>query len=187
MIINLIKPCMGKLILNHLVGNNRQEFRNGLFDSYFFKLTSEVEIGKDCLELCFWVVAFNTILTHVTYYKNTIRFKTRALSKVCCIWRFHLNLGFVCSSLTVTTQKANACTPWTHCVFLNIEFLNLKIIYKNLRHFDIFPSFNTVIWKMFPSMITQYVNYFYQRCIITSEYQAPIASKSLNRERILYP
>ena len=25
------------------------------------------------------------------------------------------DLGFVCSSLTVTTQKANACSPWTPC------------------------------------------------------------------------
>ena len=34
---------MGKLILNHLVGNNCPEFRNGLLDSDFFKLT----LGSD--------------------------------------------------------------------------------------------------------------------------------------------
>ena len=26
-----------------------------------------------------------------------------------------MNLGFVCSSLTFTTQTANACSPWTPC------------------------------------------------------------------------
>ena len=36
---NLIKPHLGKLILNYLIGSNCQEFRNGLLDSYFFKLT----------------------------------------------------------------------------------------------------------------------------------------------------
>ena len=29
--------------------------------------------------------------------------------------RFLLNLGFVCSSLMVTTEKTNACGPWTFC------------------------------------------------------------------------
>ena len=47
MIINLIKPRMRKLILNHLIGNNCPEFRNGLLNSYFFKLN----LGNDCLEL----------------------------------------------------------------------------------------------------------------------------------------
>ena len=50
MIINLIEPRIGKVILNHLTGNNCLEFCNGLtLNSYFFKLT----LGSDCLELCF--------------------------------------------------------------------------------------------------------------------------------------
>ena len=48
MIINLIEP-LKKLILNHLIGNNCPEFRNGLLVNYFFKLT----LRSDCLELCF--------------------------------------------------------------------------------------------------------------------------------------
>ena len=28
---------------------------------------------------------------------------------------FLINLGLICSSLTVTTQKANACSPWIPC------------------------------------------------------------------------
>ena len=55
-----------KSIPNHLIGNNCPEFHNGLLDSYFFKLA----LGSDCLELCFWTVAFETILTQ-EYYKNT--------------------------------------------------------------------------------------------------------------------
>ena len=47
MITNLITPCMGKLILNHLIENNCLEFRNGFLGSYFFKLT----LGSYCLEL----------------------------------------------------------------------------------------------------------------------------------------
>ena len=58
MITNLIKPWMGKLILNHLIGNNFPEFHIRLLGSYLFKLT----LGSDCLELCFWTVAFKTIL-----------------------------------------------------------------------------------------------------------------------------
>ena len=48
-ITNVIELRMGKLILNHLIGNNYPEFRSGLLDSYFFKLT----LGSDYLELCF--------------------------------------------------------------------------------------------------------------------------------------
>ena len=42
MITKLIELCIGKLILNHLVGNDCREFGNGLLDSHFFKLTLQV-------------------------------------------------------------------------------------------------------------------------------------------------
>ena len=66
MITNLIKPGMGKLILNHFNRNSFPEFRNGFLDSYFFKLT----LGSDGFELRFWAIAFKTILTQ-QYYKNS--------------------------------------------------------------------------------------------------------------------
>ena len=44
-IINLNEPFMVKLTLNRWIGNSCPEFRNGLLDSYFFKLT----LGSDCL------------------------------------------------------------------------------------------------------------------------------------------
>ena len=47
MVTNLIESCMGKMILNHLIGNNCPEFLNGLLGSYFYKLTLE----KGCLQL----------------------------------------------------------------------------------------------------------------------------------------
>ena len=59
MIANLIELCMGKLQLNHLIGNSCPAFLDGLPDSYFFMLT----LRSNCLELCFWAVAFKAILT----------------------------------------------------------------------------------------------------------------------------
>ena len=35
MITNLIEPCMGKLIINHLIGNNCPLVRNGLLKLFF--------------------------------------------------------------------------------------------------------------------------------------------------------
>ena len=58
MMTNLIEPRTVKLILSHLIGNNCPEFHNGLLYSYFFKLT----LGSDCFQLCFWRIAYNTIL-----------------------------------------------------------------------------------------------------------------------------
>ena len=46
MITTLIKPRNGKLVLDRLIGNNCPEFRNGLLNIYFFKLT----LGSDYLE-----------------------------------------------------------------------------------------------------------------------------------------
>ena len=37
--------------------------------------------------------------------------------------KIFFNLGFVCSSLTVTTEKANACSPWTSCFIKDISNL----------------------------------------------------------------
>ena len=59
MITNLIEPRMRKVTLNHLIGNNCPEFRNGLLNAYFFKLA----LGSGCLELCYRAGLFKTILT----------------------------------------------------------------------------------------------------------------------------
>ena len=40
-----------------------------------------------------------------------------------------LNPGFACWSLTVTTQKANACSPWTPCFFCRMNNTCLKKVY----------------------------------------------------------
>ena len=41
------------------------------------KNASELTLGSDWLELCFWTVAFKTILTQYCCYKNITRFQTR--------------------------------------------------------------------------------------------------------------
>ena len=110
---------MGKVILYYLIGHNCPEFRNWLLVSYFFKLT----LGKDCLELCFWTVAFRTILTQLQKYQSLSyqNFKHNSAHKPC------LNLTlYVCSSLTVTTQKANAGSPWIPCFSVFKSFYEKK-------------------------------------------------------------
>ena len=43
-----------------------------------------------------------------------------------------MNLGFVCSSLTLTTQKANGCSPWTLCCcFLSNSVREVSNYQKN--------------------------------------------------------
>ena len=44
MVTNLIEPRTRKLILNHLIGNNCPEFRDGPLDSYF----SKINRGSNC-------------------------------------------------------------------------------------------------------------------------------------------
>ena len=81
----------------------------------FFKLTLE----SDCLELCYWTVVFKiSWISNIT--KTPVTFKTRASN---IIWHFILNLGFICHLLTVATQKANACSPWTHRLFLSCQHI----------------------------------------------------------------
>ena len=114
MITNLIELRMGKLILNHLLGNTCPEFCSGVLDSWKIKST----LGSDCLELCFWRVALKSILTQ-QYYKNTSRFKHSMVhmpSLNLTSISFLLYLGFVCSPSTVTAQKANVYSPWNSCL-----------------------------------------------------------------------
>ena len=91
----------GMLILNHLIENNCPQFRDGLLDSYFFKLT----LGSDCLELRLWEFAFKTITNSVI-----LQIYQLLSNKSFQQYTEHMpSLFFGCSSLTFTTQKANAC------------------------------------------------------------------------------
>ena len=51
---------------------------------------------------------------------------------------FLLNLGFVCSLLTFTTQKVNACTPWIPCL-LYFQRKYLKVLLSLVSVFKISP------------------------------------------------
>ena len=54
----LIEPHVGKLMLNHMIGNNSSELGDELLDNYFFKLI----LGSNCLELFFRTVTLKTNL-----------------------------------------------------------------------------------------------------------------------------
>ena len=53
-----------------------------------------------------------------------------------------MNLRFVCSSLTFTTQKVNACSPWTSVTVVIIfvvvvsYFYAIKILFHELSYFQ---------------------------------------------------
>ena len=64
MITYLIEPCIGKLILNHLIGNDSPEFHYKLLDIYFFKWTS----GGYCTERYFWTVSDNHTGKYLSSY-----------------------------------------------------------------------------------------------------------------------
>ena len=117
MITNLIQPRMGKLMLNHLIGNTCPEFCNGLLASCFFKFT----LGSNCLEL-FLESRFQNhpgspilqkyhSLSNQSFKQNSVHMPSLDLTSI----SFLLNLNFVCSSLTVTAQKAIAYSPSTPC------------------------------------------------------------------------
>ena len=49
-------------------------------------------------------------LSNQGFKRNSVHMPTLNLTL-----RFLLKIGFICSSLTVTTEKANSCSPWTSC------------------------------------------------------------------------
>ena len=50
-------------------------------------------------------------------------------------------VGPVCLSLTVTTQKVNACSPWTHCLLIFIkEFMFLSLSFLFLMNYQIYAT-----------------------------------------------
>ena len=55
--------------------------RNSYFKEHLRTAASGLTLQSDCLKLCFWTVAFKTILTQY-YYKNTSGFQLRALNTI---------------------------------------------------------------------------------------------------------
>ena len=106
------------LIFNYLIGNNCPNLRNGLLGSYFHKLT----LGSDCLEICFWAVAFKiSWLINTTNIPVACKPSFKYSSVYTVPLSFLLNLSFVCTLLTVTTQKANAGSPSISCFILQMK------------------------------------------------------------------
>ena len=55
--------------------------RNSYFEEHLRTAASGLTLQNDCLKLCFWTVAFKTILTQY-YYKITSGFQLRALNTI---------------------------------------------------------------------------------------------------------
>ena len=62
-------------------------------------------------------------------------------------------------SLTVTTQKANACSPWTPCYLSFSEYFThcTKVFVKNFLHYVKKGTYKFVIFCLFNSFMTEAV------------------------------
>ena len=100
MITIVIKPCMGKLILYNLIENNCPEFCNSLFI----------------------VLQKIPAVWNQTFKHNLAHMPSLNLS-------FFLNLGFVYSSLTVTTQKHVYSLYSLFCLFYHQYYLKIHRIF----------------------------------------------------------
>ena len=93
-------------------------FKNTYFQEHLDTAAWKLTLGSDCSELCFWshiqnhpeflILQKYQLLPNQTFKHNLVH-----VSPLNLTLRFLLKLGFICSSLTVTTQKANTCSPWT--------------------------------------------------------------------------
>ena len=110
--------------------------KNIYFEEDLRTADCQLTLWSDCWEV---IVSGSHIklswLSNITKYQysvilqNTSRFQIKALNKslahipsiyltmVTTIWHLHflVNLSFIRSSLTVTTQKEKVCSPWTPC------------------------------------------------------------------------
>ena len=74
---------------------------------------SELTLQSDCLELYFWTVTFETMVIlqkDQSLSNQRLKHNSAHMPSLYLTLGFNLNLGLVCSSLTVTTQKANVCS-----------------------------------------------------------------------------
>ena len=80
----------------------------------------KLNLGNDCLELCFQTVALKTILTKHNLVEVLFLKLTPKL--------YFKPIGFVCSLLTFITQKANTCRLWTPCFLLELPNQQKRMI-----------------------------------------------------------
>ena len=101
--------------LHFLCSDNCPEFRNGLLDSYYFKLT----LGSGCLELLFKTDALQNhpdsviLQIYQSHSNQSFKHNLKHMPSLSLTLSFLLKAVFVCSSVTFTTQKANAYNPLT--------------------------------------------------------------------------
>ena len=99
------------------------QFDNGLLDSYFFKLT----LSSECLEFCFPGSRFRNHpfsvillkyqpLSYQSFKHNSVHMATLNFTP-----KLSFEPTFVCSSLMVTTQKANVYSSLTLCFIVHMK------------------------------------------------------------------
>ena len=121
---NWIKLRMGKGILNHLgitVQSSAMEFWN----SYSFKLN----FGTLFLDSCFQNHPDSVILQKHQYrWNHSFKHNLADMPSLNLTLIFLLKLGFICSLLTVTTQKGKACSPRTSCFIYALGISPLSFV-----------------------------------------------------------
>ena len=97
--------------------------KNTYFEEHLRTAALEVTLGRDCLGLFLWRVAFKTILPDLVILQKYQSFSNQSLThnsahmpSLDLTPMLFLNLGLLCASLTFTTEKANACSHWTSCL-----------------------------------------------------------------------
>ena len=86
--------------------------RAPFFQEHLHAAASEVSLGSDCLGLSFWTVAFKTnpdlviLQKHQLLSNQSFKHNSAHISSLNLTYTVFFNLGFLCSSLTFTTEKA---------------------------------------------------------------------------------
>ena len=129
---------------------------------------------SDCLELCFCRVAFKTSLTgNITKIPVTFKSELETLFDAYVVFMFNPYPSFwgsVSLPLTVTTQKANACSPLTPCfsnsftgIFKRFDYNSRATSMQCMTKF-----FNTNFRRMlFDGYFYKQKIYYYRNEIIT--------------------
>ena len=108
-------------------------FKNTYFEEHLYTAASELTLESDIRNFVSGKsLSKPSWLGNIT--KIPVAFKPELLNtirRICCLYiqrlHFLLNLVSVCLSLTVTTQKPNAYSPWTPCSkFMCKRHANIK-------------------------------------------------------------
>ena len=84
-------------------------FKNTYFEEDLHMAASELTSRSDSLELCFWIALKHSRLSNITKYQplsnQSFKQNSAYMSPIYLLLYVLVNLGFVCSSLTITAHK----------------------------------------------------------------------------------